>query len=547
MHRGSIYVLLGTALLLHACAPTPDSAPPPDTAPAAPDGDWRAGGVCYEIFVRSFMDSDGDGIGDLEGLIRKLDYVNDGNPATTGDLGANCIWLMPISPASSYHGYDVNDYYDVDRAYGTIADFERLIAETRRRGIRVIIDMVINHSSGEHPFFRHALLHQDSPYRDWYIWGDGPGAPNEWGGFNWHRSPFSDEYYYGFFWSGMPDLNWETPAVREEMKRVATFWLRDLGAGGLRLDAVRHLLEDGDRTANVPGTHDALREYGAHIRAVAPDAFTIGEVFDSTDVLMAYYPDQLDAYFAFEISNAILEAVRGGSSTVLLDKVIALQAAVPAERWAPFLRNHDQTRTMTFFEGDTAQARLAAQLLLTLPGIPFVYYGEEIGMTGDKPDPRLRTPMHWDRTGAAGFTTGVPWEPLQPDSFSANVQVLEADPGSLLHVYRRMIHLRAANRALGGGELVRLDAGNAQVVAFLRTTGSEHALVVANLGTSALADVALSASTTPLAAGRYAAEVLTGEVPVAPVEVGATGRIEGWAVPVLAPRAVGVFRLNRSN
>ena len=534
MSRITLAALSAAAPLLQACA----EPPVPELT------DWQDGTVCYEIFVRSFMDSDGDGVGDLEGLIRKLDYVNDGDASTTHDLGAGCIWLMPISPSPSYHGYDVTDYYHVDPAYGTNDDFERLIEEAHRRGIRVLIDMVINHSSSEHPFFRHALLFPDSPWRDWYRWGASPGAPNEWGGYNWHRSPFRDEYYFGFFSSGMPDLNWETAAVREEMKRVATFWLRDLGADGLRLDAVRHLLEDGDRTANVPATNDALREYAAHIRAVAPGAFTIGEVFDSTDVLMAYYPDQLDAYFAFEISNAILEAVRSGSSTVMLDKVVALQAAVPAHRWAPFLRNHDQARTMTWLEGDVARAKLAASLLLTLPGIPFVYYGEEIGMTGDKPDPRIRTPMHWSRDPAAGFTTGVPWEPLQPDSFTANVAELEADPHSLLHLYRRLIHLRAANAALGAGELIPLDAGTAQAAAYLRSTGTDIALVIANLGTTPLTQVTLSSGGGALGAGLYTPQVLMGDGPVSQLEVGADGRIRDWVpLPALAPLEARVFQL----
>jgi glycosidase len=512
--------------------------------PGREGADWRSGGTCYEVFVRSFYDSDGDGVGDLEGLIRKLDYINDGDPDARGDLGARCIWLMPINASMSYHGYDVTDYYRVDPAYGTNEDFRRLIAEAHRRGIHVLMDMVINHASSDHPWFRHALLYPDSPYREWFRWSDTQGPPNEWGGFNWHRSEFTDEYYYGFFWGGMPDLNWETAAVREEMKAVATFWLRDMGVDGFRLDAVRHLMEEGERTANVPRTHDMLREYGAHVREVAPDAFTIGEVFDSTAVLVAYYPDQLDSYFAFEVANAILDAVKTGTSGRLLDKVVELDQAVPAHRWAPFLRNHDQTRTMTWLEGDVEGAKLAASLLLTLPGLPFVYYGEEIGMTGDKPDPRLRTPMHWSRGPAAGFSEGLPWEPLQPDSMTANVEAMEGDEGSLLEHYRRLIHLRAASPALGSGDLVPLRADRDGVVAYLRRAGDEVAVVVANLGHEPQAGATLTSEPGALEVGRYVPELLEGEGAGTPLEIGADGAVRGWvAVQALEPRRAYVFQL----
>lgn len=518
-----------------------------EEAPGPPDSDWRDGGVCYEIFVRSFYDSDGDGVGDLEGVVRKLDYINDGNPSTEDDLGARCIWLMPVAASPSYHGYDVTDYYRIDPEYGTNADFTRLVEEAHRRGIRVLIDMVINHTSSQHPYFRHALVYPGSPYREWFRWSEVPGPPNEWGGINWHRSELREEYYYGFFSPSMPDLDWDSDAVREEMENVAAFWLREMGVDGFRLDAVRHLMEDGNRTTNVTATHAKLRDYAAQVREIAPEAFTLGEVFDSTDVLLAYYPDQLDAYFAFEVADAILDAVRTGSSTALLASVLELQEAVPNHRWAPFLRNHDQTRTLTWLEGDIQRAKLAASLLLTLPGIPFVYYGEEIGMTGDKPDPRLRTPMHWSRGPAAGFTVGTPWEPLQPDSFTANVEVMEDDPGSLLNHYRRLIHLRAETPALGAaGELIPLDAGTEAVAAYLRRQGDHLALVVANLGTRPLPAVAISSAGGVLPAGAFASEDLLRGLPASPLQVEADGRLPDYVpVPSLTPLEAYVFGLSR--
>ncbi len=529
-----------------AAAFVPAACSPPAPSTSTEDPDWREGGVCYEIFVRSFFDSDGDGIGDLAGLIDKLDYVNDGDPGSRADLGASCIWLMPVAASPSYHGYDVTDYYRIDPRYGTNSDFERLIEEAHRRGIRVLIDMVVNHTSDRHPYFKHALLRRDSPYRTWYRWSEMPGPDNEYGDNNWHRSPVRDEYYYGFFWRGMPDLNWETPEVRDEMKRVASFWLEEMGVDGFRLDAVRHLMEGEDgRSTNVPGTHDVLREYAEYIRDVAPEAFTVGEVFDSTGALLPYYPDQLDGYFAFEVADAILDAVRTGSSARLFASVLRLQNAVPNDRWSPFLRNHDQTRVLTELDGDIERAKLAASLLLTLPGVPFVYYGEEIGMTGDKPDPRIRTPMHWSLGPAAGFTEGVSWEPLQADSLTANVEAMDGDPGSLLNLYRELIHLRAAQPALGSGELVPLASAEPAVAAFLRRQGDDVALIVANLGTTPVSRVAITSDAGALAPGLRHPRTLWGNQSAEPLEVAADGRIHGY-VPLasLAPLRLYVFRIS---
>ena len=508
--------------------------------------DWRDGGVCYEIFVRSFYDSDGDGVGDLEGLIQKLDYVNDGDPDARTDLGARCIWLMPVAESPSYHGYDVTDYYTVNPDYGTNEDFRRFTDEAHRRGIAVLVDMVINHASDRHPMFQEALNNPASAYRDWFRISAEPGPDNEWGSNGWRKSPDRDEYYYGFFSHRMPDLNWENEAVRAEMKRIASYWLGDMGADGLRLDAVWHLMEGPDGQAgHVPRTHEMLAEYGDYVRTTHPGSFTLGEVFDGTDAIFAYYPDQLDAFFAFGISDAILDAVSSGSSEGLLDSVLRMQGAVPNDRYAPFLRNHDQSRTLTVLEGDVERARLAATLLLTFPGIPFVYYGEELGMAGDKPDPRIRTPMPWDLGPNAGFTAGDPWEPLQADSLTANVEVQEADPGSVLNLYRELIHVRGENPALAAGELIPLEAGTGAVAAYLRRSGDEVALVVANLGTASLAGVALSSKEEVLPRGRYEPETLFGEGEAATLEVGRDGRMERYVpLPLLEPLRVYVFQVS---
>jgi alpha-amylase len=459
--------------------------------------DWARGGVCYEIFVRSFQDSDGDGIGDLDGLIQRLDYLNDGRPGGD-DLGVTCLWLMPIAESPSYHGYDVADYDHVDREYGTDDDFRRLMAEAHRRGIRVIVDLVLNHTSAQHPWFQEALHDTASPYRGWYRFLPAhPGARNPWGGDNWHRSPLRDEYYYGFFWSGMPDLNYQTAAVREEAKRIATRWLLDLGADGFRLDAVSFLVEEGDSAVqHTAGTRAVLRELGAHVRGTSPAAFTIGEVWDSTATLGRYYPDQLDAYFAFELADSIIAAVRRGESAGILAAARRLDRELPGQRWGNFLRNHDQVRAMTELGGDLGRSRVAATLLLTLPGVPFLYYGEEIGLPGPKDgqpeaDMGVRTPMPWSAAPNAGFTTGTPWHAPRAGWRQTNVAAQTAEAGSLLRHYRRLIELRTTQPALSLGEWIPLEASDAGVIAFLRRHAGRDVLVMVNLTDETLVNVTL--------------------------------------------------------
>jgi len=526
-----------TALAAIAALGTAEPSAAQSASPVQPS--WTRGGVCYEVFVRSFYDSDGDGVGDLRGLTQKLDYVQ--------SLGARCIWLMPVAESPSYHGYDVSDYYRVDREYGTADDFKHLVAEAHRRGIRVLVDMVLNHASSEHPWFKAALADTASPYRDLFVWSStDPGTKGPWGQTVWHRSPVRAEWYYGIFWQGMPDLNYTKPRAREEAKRVATFWLKEMGVDGFRLDAVPYLVEENGVVNGAPGTHAFLREYAAHVRRIAPNAFTVGEVWDSVAAVLPYYPDQLDAYFSFAISEDILAAVRTGSARSLFADYLALQRTVPAWRWAPFLRNHDQTRTLTALGGDRARARLAAALLLTLPGTPFVYYGEEIGMTGDKPDERLRTPMQWSAAPGLGFTLGTPWETPSADWATTNVAAQERDSSSLLSLYRRLIHLRASDAALGSGELVPLATSDDAVAAYVRRLGDRVVLVVANLDTLPRIGIAVTSSDGLLRAGRHAARSLLGGPPGAPLTVGADRRIRSYVpVDTLAPLQYRVLALTR--
>jgi alpha-amylase len=411
--------------------------------------------------------------------------------------------------------------------------------EAHARGIHILVDMVLNHSSSEHPWFLEAARDPNSAHRDWYNFSaQHPGVRNPWGSDNWHRSPHRDEFYFGLFWSGMPDLNVENPEVVAETKRIATYWLREMGVDGFRLDAIKHLVEGGRgaQVEHMPGTHVFLRDWSAHVARVKPDAYTVGEVWDSIGAILPYYPDQLTSHFMFQLSDDVLESVRTGNAGRLLGGYLRLQDTLPAYRYAPFLRNHDQSRTMTVLGGDMAKARLANALMLTLPGLPFLYYGEEIGIAGDKPDENLRTPMHWTSAPGAGFTTGTPWRAPQVDWATLNVQAQDADPNSLLNLTRRLIHLRAANPALADGRLVPLTTNNPAVAAYVRTDGHRSVMVVANLGATAASGVTIGSPARAFPQTSGPGNDLLGGPDAAPATVSADGKVQGY-VPfaTLAP------------
>lgn len=509
---------------------------------------WTHGATCYEVFIRSFQDSNGDGIGDINGLISRLDYINDGHPNSTTSLGARCVWLMPVMESPSYHGYDITDYYKVNHEYGTNDDFRRLMSEAHRRGIHVLVDMVLNHSSSEHPYFQAALHDTASPYRSWYRFSaTEPKERPPMGSPAWHRSPVRDEYYYGAFGRDMPDLNYETPAVVAEANRIAKFWLDSMDVDGFRLDAVSYLVEENGVGAHTAGTHRVLHDYEAYVRRVDPDAYTVGEVTFPIDTVLSYYPEQLDSYFAFEVADHLIHAVQTGSARGLLDPVLRLQADVPAARWSPFLRNHDQPRTRTELGGDMAKARVASFLLLTMPGVPFVYYGEEIGMVGGKPDPRIRTPMQWSGRAAHPFTTGHAWEQSQPDSATVTVESQLKDPHSILWLHRALVHLRSTNTALADGELIPLETGNDAVAAYLRRDGDRMVLAIANLSAKPVDGVTLRASADAFPPGRWTMRPIFGPGASATLNVPQSGALDASiAYQRLAPLEGYLFELERA-
>jgi glycosidase len=539
--------------------PTPPSPPPtnpttptnpnrPEIAPAA-GSEWFRKAVFYEVFVRSFQDSNGDGKGDLRGLISRLDYLNDGDPSTTKDLGVDALWLMPVFDSPSYHGYDVVDYERIEPDYGTVADFEQLCAEAHRRGMRVIVDFVINHSGVDHPWFVESASSRTSAKRNWYQWRDqDPGWKQPWSQFSntptWHVK--NGAYYYGVFWGGMPDLNMQNAELRAEVKRLASLWL-SRGVDGFRLDAARYLIETGGGTgqADTPETHAFWKEFAAHVRQVKPDAVLVGENWSTTAVISKYYGstaqtpggDELPLNFNFPLSEVILEGLKGNNATPIASKLAQMATTYPAGvSDAPFLTNHDMVRVSTQLGGHAGRLASAASLLLTLPGAPFLYYGEEVGMANGTAnnDEAKRTPMPWEGTASGGFTSGTPWYGFAPGhTAGANVAAQTDATDSLLSRYRALIRARQSSEALsrGGLRLFTATTGVSSTLAFERSLGDERVLVVHNLTDS-------NVSAGPFSVQGTSRELLFADPNVS--NLSATP--SGWQVNLPA-RATGIWRI----
>ncbi len=468
---------------------------------------WWKTAVFYEIFVRSFYDSDGDGIGDFNGITEKLDYLNDGDPETHGDLGITAIWLMPINPSQSYHGYDVVNYYDVNPEYGSMKDFQHLLGEAHKRGIRIIIDLVLNHTSSSHPFFIEASKSENWPTHDWYVWS----ADN--GGNHWHQVDTgpNSKYYYGYFSPSMPDLNYRYPAVTEEMENVTAFWLEDVGVDGFRVDAAKHLIEDGKVLENTPATHDWFKGFYAFYKAINPDAYVVGEVSGSdARVSELYDDDEMDMIFNFEVASGFVNSANGGSISGIGSAVAFIEKDNGDWNFATFLTNHDQNRVMSTLGGNSDKAKVAAALMLTSPGTPFIYYGEEIGMEGIKPDEYIRSPMQWGSERNAGFTTGNPWEELGENYSTVNVELQSTNEKSLLNWYRQLIQLRDEYPVISSGGYTPIKCSDRGIYAALRESEEVTILVLINMSKKQVADFSFSFEGASLADGRYVGEPILG-------------------------------------
>ena len=495
--------------------------------------DWWQTGVVYQIYPRSFADANGDGIGDLAGIADHLDYLGGEGAA----LPIDAIWLSPIYPSPDFDfGYDVADYLGVDPRYGSLADFERLVEAAHRRGIRIILDLVLNHTSHQHPWFEASRQSRDNPFADWYIWRDSPGRtrlggrrpPNNWrsffGGSAWQWDDARGQFYLHTFLPQQPDLNWRNPAVRAAAMDVVRTWL-DRGVDGFRLDVFNTFYKDAALRSNPrrigrrgrwswqhhlydrdqPELVEALAELRAIVDA-QPGRMSVGELFDNSMAKAAAFiaPRHLIFDWSFISLPWRAEAFR--------DAIAARDTAFGPEHWpANVLSNHDQPRHASRLGADVpaevadARAKVAAALLLTLRGTPFLYYGEELAQrnlsipNGQALDPparraswlfpwwnrdQARGPIAWRPGPGAGFTTGKPWLPLSPDAETRNVEREAADPGSVLSWYGQLLRLRRETPALQVGSQRVVDAGPADVLAYLRE-GTTSALVGLNFGGTA--------------------------------------------------------------
>ncbi len=492
---------------------------------------WRTG-VVYQIYPRSFADTSGDGLGDLEGITRHLDHLA-GSP---GSLGVDAIWLSPINPSPGVDlGYDISDYASVDPIFGTGADFDRLVAEAHRRGIKVILDLVVNHTSDAHAWFVASRGSRTGPYANRYLWSDPAGTdragrpvpPNNWvsffGGSAWEWEPVRGQFYEHTFLAQQPDLNWRDPGTRADVTAMMRDWLAR-GVDGFRMDVFNAFLKDPQRRSNPVRrgrsawsrqlhVHDKdqpdLPALLAELRAVVDEVsgrMTVGELFDGDSSRAAHLSAERHLVFDFELLHA------GWSAAAIGRALDRREAAYGPDRWPTVvLSNHDQPRHVSRWGAgrDVDElARASALLLLTMRGTPFLYYGEELGVPGvvipneaaiDPPArhsvpgfrwwnrDQARAPMPWTGEPGAGFTTGHPWLPLPPDWRTRNVAAQRADPGSVLAFYRALLALRRARPALHSGGLARVPTPTPGVLAFRRWTVDDRALVVLNLGRRDLA------------------------------------------------------------
>ena len=464
-------------------------------------------GIAYEIFVQSFFDSNGDGIGDLNGLREKLDYLS--------ELGITLIWLMPIHPAKTYHKYDVQDYTGIHADYGTLDDFRCLVNECHQRGILLILDLVANHTSYDHPWFRQAQSDATNPYREYYIWADGERVrtagvqafdthdANPAG--MWHRvGPESEHFdwetftkkpkrariksgqadtYYALFDPRMPDLNYDCDRVHEEICRIGRTWL-ELGVDGFRLDAAKYFYKPSRLASNLAW----WKKFREEMSRINPSVYLIGEVWDSSSRI-APYLRSLDSAFNFPLAEMLISCIlneRHCSSMLNNYAQILNTYAKESQRVvidAIFLSNHDQNRVMSMVNNDLTKAKLAAAFLLTLPGLPFIYYGEEIGMQGMKPpDKYLREPFLWSSTHTTGQTTWL-------DSAFTNVSQVcrpwdeqQTDPDSLLNHYKRLIRLRGQSDQLRLGSFKPIRTNTGCLCLFEREYEHRSVFIAHNVG-----------------------------------------------------------------
>ncbi len=466
----NIFSILISSLALGAGAAPAATAAPVQAPASAPPAGWSQG-VFMEVFVRAYQDSDGDGIGDLRGLTRRLDYLQ--------QLGVTGLWLMPITRSADHdHGYAITDFRAIEPDYGSLADFDAFVREAHRRGIGVVMDYILNHSASQHPWFQDSLANPQSPWRDWYVWQDPAPADLKdwdiWGHTPWYALPgqASDSArFFATFGPHMPDFNLRNPAVVDYHRESLRFWL-DRGLDGFRLDAVPHLIENSARDWNDQPESRALTADFARLIRSRPGRFSVCEATASPTAYAS--PDVCGSAFDFGLERLIIQAARGEEAA--LQPLVTHFEHTPLNM-ATMLANHDifaGARVWDQLAGDEARYRLAAATYLLLPGIPFLYYGEEIGMAGvaGPGDVPLRAPMSW--TAEGGFTSGQPFRAVAPNAGTHNAAAQARDPGSLLNHYKALIALRKAQPALRAGDYTQaFQSGH--VIGFQRRAGGDSA------------------------------------------------------------------------
>lgn len=481
---------------------------------------WYKNAVFYEISVRAFKDSDGDGHGDLQGLTGKLDYLK--------VLGVDCIWIMPIYPSPLRDdGYDIADYYSVDKTYGSLDDLKAMIDAAHQRKIRIIMDLVLNHTSDQHPWFQAARSDKNSPYRHYYVWSDTDQIYKDvriifvdTEKSNWTWDEKAGQYFWHRFYSTQPDLNFDNPKVQEEMFNVARFWL-DLGIDGFRADAVPYLFErEGTSGENLPETHAYLKKLRTFMDEHYPGKILLCEANMWPEDVLPYFGDgdEFHMGFHFPIMPRIFMALKKGRFEDM-EAIMRRTPSIPENcQWCTFLRNHDELtlemvteeerqwmwkqyspeprmklnlgirrRLAPLLDNDRRKIELANSLLFTLPGTPIIYYGDEIGM-GDNLDlfdrNGVRTPMQWDDSDHGGFSTSTPFAEMVKGDFGykkVNVADQMKSPSSLFGIIQRMVALRKSHAAFGGSDMQWIPTGNPAVAIYLREHGGETILILNNV------------------------------------------------------------------
>lgn len=425
--------------------------------------------VYYQIFVRSFADADGDGIGDIKGIISKLDYLQ--------GLGIKGLWLTPVHPSSTYHKYDIKDYKSIDPEYGTIDDYKLLVAEAHKRGINILLDLVVNHTSSEHPWFEESVKNH-ATYKNYYVWRFDTLSNKNWYGNL--RNP--QEKYYAFFWERMPDLNFDNNLVREEVKQIGKYWLSEIGVDGFRVDAAQHVYDAEDIESN----NKWWKEFGDAMKSVKPNVFIIGEVWNKDSVVATYLKSGMNSCFNFDLSKLITSAVQEGKDPGLVQRLSTIhqlyKKTEPSFVDAIFISNHDQDRYRSTFGGDEWKTKQAFAILMTLPGMPFVYYGEEIGMLGKFPDEYRREPFLWTENKKDNTFWEIPRYTNSSTVKPLSQQMNEAQ--SYYTYYKNMIAFRNKYPMLSLSSVVptKLIASTNDLITYELHHAKQKVLVVHNVG-----------------------------------------------------------------